>query len=259
MIMVMAEPSDIREKVAKACQILGLTGLGRGILGHVSARVPGTDEMWISCRGPGGEHGLRFHQPEAVRRVGFDGSGEGKGPYATPAELPIHGEILRALPDVGCVVHAHPTAVLLCGLARVEFRLVFDSFDPVAKRIARDGVPVFPRAASVRTAEVAREMIAVMGGKGICLMRGHGITVAAPTIEEATVRAIAFEALARISWHLSQSGVEIPEIEPETTYRENEGNESRAENGFWNYYTKLLEWNGYAAVEPSMGLDDIRL
>jgi ribulose-5-phosphate 4-epimerase/fuculose-1-phosphate aldolase len=254
----MEQSTELTEKVATACQILGLTGLGRGILGHVSARVPGTDEMWISCRGRGAEHGLRFHQPEAVRRVDFDGNGEGKGEYSTPGELPIHGEIFRAFPDVGCVVHAHPTAVLLCGLAGVEFKLVFDSFDPIAKRLAREGVPVFPRAASVRTADVAKEMIAVMGDKRAVLMRGHGITVAARTIEEATIQAVSLEALARISWHLAQSGKDIPELEPETTYRGNE-NDGQAWSGMWNYYSKLLEWSAYVPIEPSIGIDDVRM
>ena len=102
------ELDELRWKVAASCRILGMQGLVRESTGHVSARIPGTDEMFVRCRG-GDERGLMFTDVDNVRRVDFDGEGPGMGDrHARPNETPIHGEIYRAYPEVQAVVHAHP-------------------------------------------------------------------------------------------------------------------------------------------------------
>ena len=89
-----------------------MEGLAEGILGHVSARIAASDEMLIRCRGEE-ETGVFFTSEEAIRRVNFDGQGSDlEGRYEVPKELPIHGEIYKVRPDVGCVIHAHPPAAL---------------------------------------------------------------------------------------------------------------------------------------------------
>ena len=65
------ELDELRWKVATACRILGMQGLVRESTGHVSARIPGTDEMFVRCRG-GDERGLLFTDVDNVRRVDFD-------------------------------------------------------------------------------------------------------------------------------------------------------------------------------------------
>jgi 3,4-dihydroxyphthalate decarboxylase len=64
--------------------------------------------MLIRCRSDD-DYGVLFTRDSDVRRVDFDGQGSDlAGRYEVPKELPIHGEILKARPDVGCVIHAHP-------------------------------------------------------------------------------------------------------------------------------------------------------
>jgi len=92
---------EIREKVALSCRILAMEGLVDETLGHVSARIPGTDEMYIRCRGEE-ENGVRYTTVDDIRRVNFDGNGEDLlGIYQVPKELPIHGEIMKFRPEVG--------------------------------------------------------------------------------------------------------------------------------------------------------------
>src|SRR5438552_842274 len=67
---LMSEVDEIRMNVAIASRILGMVGLLIGTTGHVSARIPGTDEMWIRCRG-GDEKGNLFTGLHNVRRVDF--------------------------------------------------------------------------------------------------------------------------------------------------------------------------------------------
>src|SRR5262245_34942214 len=92
----------LRADVADACRILAVEGLVDGILGHVSARVD-DNTMLVRCRGPQ-EHGLLFTEESDIRLVDLDGNGaEPTDGYAVPNELPIHGETLRARPEVGAV------------------------------------------------------------------------------------------------------------------------------------------------------------
>ncbi|HEX9880577.1 MAG TPA: class II aldolase/adducin family protein, partial [Candidatus Binatia bacterium] len=123
---------EIRLKVAISCRILGMLGLVNESTGHVSARVPGAEEMWIRCRG-GDECGLTFTGLHNIRRVDFDGKGPGLDDvHASPNETSIHGEIYRAHPDVQAVVHAHPYYALLCGVTDVPYRPVFAAYDPAS-------------------------------------------------------------------------------------------------------------------------------
>jgi ribulose-5-phosphate 4-epimerase/fuculose-1-phosphate aldolase len=186
----MAEPmEELREKVAVSCRILAMEGLVDEILGHVSVRIAGVDEMWIRCRSSE-EEGVRYTTADAVRRVDFDGRGPHKGEqYQVPNELPIHGEIYKRRPEVGCVIHAHPKEALICGITELEFRPILGAFNITAMRMALEGIPVFPRSYLVNRPELATPLIEIMAEKSICLMKGHGITVTGKTVEEATVRA----------------------------------------------------------------------
>src|SRR5262249_40199199 len=117
--------------------------------------------------------------------------------------------------DVGAVVHAHPPAALLCGLAGVPLRPVFGAFDPEALELAAGSVPVFPKAVLIDRAALAAELLQAMGSAPVCLMRGHGITVTGRTVEDATVRAIKLEALARVTWELAAAGRAVPDLPPD--------------------------------------------
>jgi len=248
---------EIRRKVALSCRILAMNGLLKETTGHVSARIPGTNEMFIRGRGDE-ETGLLFTGEAEVLRVDFDGNGVAlDAPVTTPNELPIHGEIYKARPEVGCVVHAHPPGTLLCGIAGVELRPIFGAYDPSAMNLALDGVPVFPRAITLTRPEDVWPMIELMRGKEVCLMRGHGITVTGTTIEQATVRAIKLETLARVCWQAAQYGP-VPDIAAEDVevFRSRGfGRPRRRDEPVWNYYVTLLEQRGLLLADPVLGID----
>ena len=246
---------ELRFKVATASRILGMLGLVRESTGHVSARVPGTDEMWVRCRG-GDEAGLTFTGLHNVRRLDFDGEGPGLGTrHASPNETPIHGEIYRARPQANAVVHAHPPYALLCGVTDLQFQPIFGAFDPSALNIILKGVPVFPRSVTVTNKQLAADMLAAMGDRDVVLMRGHGITVYGRSVETATMLAIRFDSVARIMWEIALSGRKPIELSPEDMAvfnRPGRGEERPTsgwaalpgvENWGWNYYVRLLEAN----------------
>ena len=238
----MAEPTEIlREKVAVSCRILAMEGLVDDILGHVSARIAAAGEMWIRCRSPE-EEGVRYTTVDAIRRVDFDGKGAHKGePYQVPNELPIHGEIYKKRPVVGCVIHAHPTDALICGITGLEFRPIFGAFNIPAMRMALEGIPVFPRSYLVNRPELAAPMIEVMGEKSICLMKGHGITVTGKTVEEATVRALNFNTLTRATLQVAQTGRRAPDISPQDIERLPDLGSTFNDTWVWRYYLRKLK------------------
>jgi 3,4-dihydroxyphthalate decarboxylase len=199
-----------RATVARACRILAAHGLIEGILGHVSGRV-GEEAMLIRCRGPE-DRGVLFTVESDVRLVDLDGNHleESEG-YAVPAELPIHGELLRARPEIGSVVHAHPWSTLLCGLAGLRLRPVFGAFNIPAMRMAAEGVPLFPRSCLITRPDLAAQMIEAMEGRDACVLRGHGVTVTGPSVEGAAVRALELDTLARVTVQLAQLGAPEPD------------------------------------------------
>ena len=208
------EYDALRDTVATACRVLAHEGLVEGILGHVSARVD-DGHLLVRCRGPE-ERGLHATRPDEIRLVDFDGQGdELSGGWKVPSELPIHAELYRARPEVEAVVHAHPPAALLCGLAGLTPRPVFGAFNIPALRLALDGVPEYPRPVLITRAELAGEMIAAMGDHSVCLLVGHGITTAGDSVEQATVRAVNLNVLLAVTVALARLGASPPDVSPE--------------------------------------------
>lgn len=203
-----------RALVATACRILARRGLVDGVLGHVSLRA-GPDRLLVRCRGPR-ELGVARTQPDDVRLVDFDGNHlERSDGWAVPKELPIHTRLLASRPDVGSVVHAHPPAVLLCGLAGVEPRAVFGAYSIPAMHLALEGVPVYERPVLITRTELADEMLAAMGSHRVCILRGHGITVAGSAVEQATLTALDLDQLCAVALELARLGAVPPEVGPE--------------------------------------------
>ena len=79
-------------------------------------------------------------------------------------------------------------------------------------QLARGGIGVYPRALLIHNREIAAAMLAVMGRKDVLLLKGHGNVVCGRSIEEATVRALQLENLARLMWQVALSGLEAPDV-----------------------------------------------
>lgn len=231
---------ELREKVALSCRILANEGLVEGMLGHVSIRLPG-EEMLIRCRSED-DYGVLFTKSSDIRRVDFDGQGKDlAGGYEVPKELPIHGEILKARPEVGCVIHAHPPATLICGIADLELRPIFGAFNIPAMRMALGGVPIYERSVLVTRPELAAELMEAMGPKPVCVMKGHGVTVTGRTVEEATVQALNLNVLARVTLQVAQTGRKAPEISEEDTRELPDLGSTFNDQWVWRHHAKLLE------------------
>lgn len=240
---------SLQETIAIACRILGFMGLVRETTGHVSARID-DGRMLIRCRGKD-ESGVVFTDPESVRSVDFDGGNlDHAGEYETPTELPIHGEIYRARPDVNAVVHAHPRASLICTLLGLELKPIFGAFDPNAMSLAVTEIPVFPRSILIRERAVGEQLAQVLGYKPVCILRGHGTVTTGASVQEATIRAIQLETLASITLEIAKAGGTPNVISPEDQeyfrrLRETQDAKAQAHGAdvfqwTWRHYIKLM-------------------
>jgi ribulose-5-phosphate 4-epimerase/fuculose-1-phosphate aldolase len=208
------ELHSLRRRVATACRILAHRGLVDGVLGHVSARL-GDGTYVIRCRGPR-ESGVGLTQVEDVRRITADGVlVEPESEWTVPKETAIHTGLLARRAEVGAVVHAHPPAALLSGLANLTPRPVFGAFNIPAMRMALEGIPVYPRPVLISRPELADEMIDAMGDRPVCLLRGHGITAVGTSVEAATVAAVNFNELLAVTVDLARLGADPPDLSPE--------------------------------------------
>jgi 3,4-dihydroxyphthalate decarboxylase len=211
-----AELDAQRRLIADACRVLAARGLADGYLGHISLRV-GEDRLLVRCRGPE-ERGLAWTTPADIHLVSFDGQAAADGElegWTPPNELPLHTEVLRARPDVQAVVHAHPAAVVAADLAGIGIRPIVGAFDMPGTKLAAGGVPVYPRGVLVRNRRLAGEMVAAMGRRPVVLLRGHGLTSTGESVEEAVLRAVSVDQIARLSLTVVTAGGTLRDLPDE--------------------------------------------
>lgn len=199
------------KKVALSCQILAKLGMFKETTGHVSARSADGANMLIRGRGRD-ETGLLFTKASDVVLADLDGKRVRKtGILKPPNESVIHGEIYKVRPQVGGIVHAHPASIVLTSMAGIELRPIFGGYDPRAMRMAINGIPVYQSSLTLHRVEQVHEMMAVMADSDICVLRGHGAVVCGTSVEDATIKAIKLDALARMNLQAASLG-NVPSI-----------------------------------------------
>jgi ribulose-5-phosphate 4-epimerase/fuculose-1-phosphate aldolase len=252
----MSVEDDLRIRIARACRVLGKMELTRALRGHISARIPGTNRIFVRARGPA-ENGVRYTTEEEIVEIDIDGkpvAGMPKG-LRTPSEVYIHTEILRARPDVNAVLHLHPPTVVLFTVTGTKLLPIFGAYDPQGLGIALEEPPVFDSSVLINTPELGRRLTATIGKKRACLMRGHGITTAADSIEEAGVIALGLNELAALNYQARLLGAPQPisqtdrealqsAIERLAAKDAAPGEPGESVNAEWRYYCRLTGETG---------------
>jgi ribulose-5-phosphate 4-epimerase/fuculose-1-phosphate aldolase len=196
---------DLCERVANVCRVLGTLDLTPGTLGHASARVPGTDRILIRARGPA-ELGVRYTTAEQIIEIGMDGRRTPAADipaidgFAVPLEVHIHTELYRSRPQIQAVIHVHPQIPVLLSICDQPLMPIYGAYDPHGLRLLLDGVPTFERSILIDTPALGRDFATVMGNARACIMRGHGITTAANSVEEAALVVIHLNELATMTY-----------------------------------------------------------
>jgi ribulose-5-phosphate 4-epimerase/fuculose-1-phosphate aldolase len=229
-------------KLAEACRILAHAGLAEDILGHVSARTPHGDSVLVRSRGPH-EHGLLFTTPRDIHEIA-DGDDALPDGYRRPNEFPIHSRVLRARPDAAAVVHVHPPAVVACELAGLALRPIVGAYNIPAMRMASEGFPIYPRSVLINTDELGDAVADTLGDRPVCILRGHGIVTVGDTVEQAVVRALNIEILARMTLDASHRGVPPPELPAEDITAMPDLGSTFNDTYVWQYHRSRLQLAG---------------
>ena len=238
---------DLRARVAQACRVLARLDLTNGAMGHVSARIPETGNVLIRARGPS-ELGVRFTTESQIVEVDLDGRlvhapEEG---LAVPIEVFIHTEVMRARPEVNSVIHLHPAEVVLMTICDKPLLPLYGAYDPPSLQLALDGIPLYDRSVLISNPALGAEIAQAIGAKSVCLMRGHGITAAGETIEEASLAAIRLNDLATMNHQAYLLGNPRPiSLDDQEGFRDLERSASSAgparARALWRYYVALTE------------------
>ena len=150
-----ANIKELKEKLAYSCNILANEGHWDNILGHVSVRIPGQNRILMK------PHSFGFEEirPQHIIVVDIGTGKKTEGKYERHSEVFIHTEIMKARPDVNCVVHSHPPYATAFGALGQKLRPISHEGN-----IFYEGLPTFDyTTALIRTAELGVEVAKSLG------------------------------------------------------------------------------------------------
>ncbi|MEN3973563.1 methylthioribulose 1-phosphate dehydratase [Emcibacter sp. SYSU 3D8] len=145
-----------------------------------------------------------------IMRVDMDGASlDGKTPSA---ETPLHTGLYKVRPDVNAILHSHPRSSIVYGLVNggaasvtltgYEFLKVFPGIHTHEAAVT---LAIFPNSQDMTALQrdVGRWYAANPASPAVYLVRGHGLTVGAATIDAARYTTEAVEEL--LAYELERS------------------------------------------------------
>jgi 3-hydroxy-2-methylpyridine-4,5-dicarboxylate 4-decarboxylase len=192
----MTSETELREQLATCTRIFAMQGM-IGVFGHVSVYQPESKTVFIT---PG--MGSDKASLGAEDMIPTDLQGKPlAGKEGPPVEWPIHTAIHGARPDALAVAHLHTPYATLFTIAKRKF-------EPVTLQgaVFAGGLPLYPEAQLITTPERGQALLKTIGGKRAVLLRGHGIVVAGPNLQEVLFTAMVLEDDAKKSWQAASLG-----------------------------------------------------
>ena len=243
--------SELREKVMLSCRMIGTRGVSKGSFGHVSARIPGSERILIKSKGPD-EEALEFATERDIITIDLQGQVlEAPDGLNAPAETAMHTAIYRARPEVMSVIHSHPLWVVVLTACDKPLVGLYGAYDGAnALRLLDEGLPTYPGTQTIINDELAQDFLSVMGNRRACLLRGHGMTVAGASVEEATATSLTVHELAHTNYLAYAVGgpQPVPDLDQHRERwatgrgRRRAGATNASGESFeWRYGKKLLE------------------
>ncbi|MGC8524427.1 MAG: class II aldolase/adducin family protein [Acidibrevibacterium sp.] len=181
----------VRTAIVAACRQMNALGINQGTSGNISVRHGET--MLISPSAVPYE----TMRPEDIAVMPLGGEyGAWSGPLAPSSEWRFHLDILRARPEIGAVVHSHPTFCTTLAITRREIpacHYMIAAFGGTNVRCA----PY----ATFGTKALSEHAMIALEGRLACLLANHGMIALGESLAKAMWRAVELETIARQYYH----------------------------------------------------------
>jgi L-fuculose-phosphate aldolase len=234
-----AELTESLDHLARACRILEMEGHGDMSLGHLSLRDPQGRGFWLKRNRIGLGEVLG---PDDFVLVDWDGK-QLMGNGGRHSEWPIHGEILRARPDVSVVGHTHPfhASVFSASTKSLQpFTVDADYFVDVPRH--EDEV------ALITTKEEGIALAKTLNKEFAVLMGNHGVTFCGTSVAHATCVGIFLEKACKAQ--LAGMGADFRAKMPNSATRLKRHGQIMTPIHWehsWNYFCRKLKARGETA------------
>jgi len=197
---------EIKEQLIWAGKVLVAEGQDDFTRGHISFRLP--DDPSLFFMKPHSV-GLDELTAENILTIDLDGNvvtGAGR----RHSEVYIHSEILKARPDLHCVIHSHPP---YCVALSATGRPMRCYSQPAA--LFYEALGAYTDTINlIRSAAMGAGVAKALGPHRAVLLKNHGVAAAGASIAEAVVGVIMLENAAKVQMIAEAVGESAPEFPP---------------------------------------------
>ncbi|MGI9602300.1 MAG: class II aldolase/adducin family protein [Acidimicrobiales bacterium] len=179
---------ELRQRVVHVAQAMAAKGLVEGTAGNVSARTADNTVLLTPS-----SVAYADVTAEGLAHVDLDGNVIDGGNPST--ERSMHLACYRDYPEVGGVMHCHPTYASMFAVARQPIPAAIEE---VVVYVGGD-IPVCDYA-TTGTDELGDEVARNVADRSAALMANHGMLTIGPTVDEAFHVAAVVEKTAQIVW-----------------------------------------------------------
>ena len=226
---------ELKRNMVLGYRIMARYGIGIGLLGHFTARLPGKNTFWSYQWGDSFDTVVE----ENLRECDFDCNvitGDGK----VNDSLKIEGFLYAARPDILCATHHHSDNCLALG----SIGEIVRPFERSAARVYDDMVLLEDFDNAHRDPKAAKAFVKAVGKRNAVMMQHHGVMLMGSSIQELVVRTKEVEISAGVQLKAMAAG-KLKVLSREEAIRARDF--KRAESsymGVWNYEVgKVLEEN----------------
>lgn len=195
---------ELKEKLIWAGKVLVDQGQDDFTRGHISVRVPGNPSLFYMK-----PHSVGLDEITMDNILTIDLNGEVvAGGARRHSEVYIHSEILKARPDLNCVLHTHPTYAIALSATGRPLRCYSQ---PSA--LFHDSLGYYDDTINlIRSKEMGAGVARALASNRGVLLKNHGVVVTGETIEEMVIGTIMLENAAMIQMITEASGTPAPEF-----------------------------------------------
>ncbi|MCX5478579.1 class II aldolase/adducin family protein [Kaistia geumhonensis] len=178
---------DLRREIIAHCLRMNAAGINQGVSGNISVRFG--ERMLITPTSIPYDRLL----PEDIASMSLAGNdGAFEGPKPPSSEWRFHLDIMRSRPEVGAIVHTHPTYCTSLAIARRSIPAchymiaIFGGDDVRCADYATYG-----------TEQLSANVLKALEDRSACLLANHGAIATGYDLANAFWRAVELETIAR--------------------------------------------------------------